>query len=360
MDLLTNPIKDYAWGSRTAIAALTGRTAAGPEAEMWLGAHPSGPSRLARAGVQTTLDAVIAADPAGELGAGLVERFGERLPYLMKLIAVDQPLSMQVHPSVEQAAEGFIRGDRNYSDPWPKPEMICALTPFAALAGFRPPGESAALLTALDLPALAPVIDRLAAGDVLGALRTLVTWPADARAALVQDVVRACELDLVAELAALYPSDPAVLAPLLMRRHDLAPGQALYLGAGVLHCYLKGFGVEIMGSSDNVLRAGLTPKPIDVEELLRITDPATQPAEIIPVNDVYLTPAPEFQLRRFTPGDGYRLPGAIPRILICVEGTVTIADDLKLHPADALYASATEGPLDLTGQGTVFCAEPRA
>ncbi|GAA0971404.1 mannose-6-phosphate isomerase, class I [Acrocarpospora macrocephala] len=363
MDLLTNPIKDYAWGSRTAIAALTGRSAAGPEAEMWLGAHPSGPSLLSRDGSQRSLPDVIAANPVAELGAAVIERFGERLPYLLKLIAVDRALSMQVHPSLEQAAEGFCRGDHNYSDPWPKPEMICALTPFSALAGFRPPGEAAELVAALGLPALTPIADALASGDVLAALRILLGWPAADRPALVHDLVRTADHDLVTQLAEQYPNDPAVLAPLLMRHHQLAPGEALYLGAGVLHCYLDGFGVEIMGSSDNVLRAGLTPKPIDIEELLRITDPAAQPAAIEPVADVYLTPSPEFQLRRFTPGDAYHVPGDKPRILICVDGVVSIRnaaqEELKLHPAEAVFAAASDGALELSGNGTVFCAEPR-
>ncbi|GAA0434805.1 mannose-6-phosphate isomerase, class I [Acrocarpospora corrugata] len=363
MDLLTNPIKDYAWGSRTAIAALTGRSAAGPEAELWLGAHPSGPSLLSRGGPGIALHDVIAADPVAELGTEVIGRFGERLPYLLKLIAVDRALSMQVHPSLEQAAEGFLRGDHNYSDPWPKPEMICALTPFSALAGFRPPGEAAALVGALGLPALTPVADALAVGDVLAALRVLLGWPADQRATLVQDLVRTSGHPLVDLLAEQYPEDPAVLAPLLMRHHELAPGEALYLGAGVLHCYLSGFGVEIMGSSDNVLRAGLTPKPIDIEELLRITDPAAQPTSIEPVADVYLTPSPEFQLRRFVPGDAYPVPGAAPRILICVDGVASVrnaaGEELKLDPAEALFAGAADGALELSGTGTVFCAEPR-
>ncbi|GLX94956.1 mannose-6-phosphate isomerase, class I [Herbidospora sp. NBRC 101105] len=359
MDLLTNPIKDYGWGSRTAIAALTGRTATGPEAEMWLGAHPSGPSRLTRDGVEHALDEVIAADPAGELGPEVVERFGERLPYLMKLIAVDAALSMQVHPTLDQAADGFARGDRNYSDPWPKPEMIVALTPFSALAGFRPGPEAAALVAALELPALQPVADRLAAGDVLGALRVLLEWPADERPALVADVVRASRHPLVATLAETYPADPAVLAPLLMRHHELAPGQAIYLGAGVLHAYLSGFGVEIMGSSDNVLRAGLTPKPIDIDELLRITDPDEQPAEITPVGDLYLPHCPEFQLRRFVPGEGRTLPGGVPRIAVCVEGTVVLAGETKLRPGDSAFHAASAGTFEVSGQGVVFVAEPR-
>ncbi|GAA4580211.1 mannose-6-phosphate isomerase, class I [Planotetraspora phitsanulokensis] len=367
MDPLSNPIKDYAWGSRTAIAGLTGRAAAGPEAEMWLGAHPSGPSRLVRDGAETTLDQVVAADPVGSLGEPSIERFGQRLPYLMKLIAVDQPLSLQVHPTSEQAAEAFARGDSNYSDPWHKPEMICALTPFSGLAGFRPAAQSAMLVERLQVEALQPVVSRLAADDVLGALRVLLEWPGSKRE-LVDTIVWAAasvhlaDYELVCWLARQYPEDPAVLAPLLMHRHELAPGEALYLGAGVLHCYLDGFGVEIMAGSDNVLRAGLTGKRIDVEELLRITVPDAQPLQVVQDGDAYVPPAREFLLRRITSGDGHVLDRAVARIVVCTEGVVTVARqdaEVKLHPGESVFVPASDGPVELSGDGTVFSAEPQ-
>ncbi|GAA4569789.1 mannose-6-phosphate isomerase, class I [Planotetraspora kaengkrachanensis] len=368
MDPLSNPIKDYAWGSRTAIAGLTGRAATGPEAEMWLGAHPSGPSRLVRDGAETTLDQVIAADPEGSLGEPSIERFGRRLPYLMKLIAVDQPLSLQVHPTSEQAAEAFARGDSNYSDPWHKPEMICALTPFSGLAGFRPSAQSAMLVERLQVEALQPVVSRLAADDVLGALRLLLEWPGSKRE-LVDAIVWAAasvhqaDYELVCRLARQYPEDPAVLAPLLMHRHELAPGEALYLGAGVLHCYLDGFGVEIMAGSDNVLRAGLTGKRIDVEELLRITEAGAQPLAVVQEGDAYVPPAAEFLLRRITPGDGHVLERAVPRIVVCTEGTVGLSapdgTQVKLHPGESVFVPASDGPVELSGEGTAFSAEPQ-
>ncbi|WP_433220186.1 mannose-6-phosphate isomerase, class I [Microtetraspora malaysiensis] len=364
MDLLTNPIKTYPWGSRTAIAGLTGRTASGPEAEMWLGAHPSGPSRLTRDGVERTLVDAIAVDPVAELGRPSVERFGARLPYLLKLIAVDRPLSLQVHPTADQAAEGHARGDRNYCDPWPKPELICALTPFTALAGLRAPEQAAMLVERLGVAALRPVVARLAAGDMLAALRELLGLPGS-RADLVKSIVWAAssvhqpDYELIIRLARLYPEDPAVLAPLLMRRHELEPGQAMFLGAGVLHCYISGFGVEIMGSSDNVLRAGLTGKPIDVDELLRITDAPAVPLPVEPADDAYVPPCPEFLLRRIVPGAGRTLPGELPRILLCVDGVVQAGDEVKLRAGDAVYVPASEGPITISGDGTVFCAEPQ-
>ena len=211
VDLLDPVIQPYAWGSHTAIAQLQGRPAptAAPEAELWMGAHPSAPSGVRRPGGRTTLDKVIAADPARELGAACAARFGGRLPFLLKVLAAEKALSIQVHPSREQAeagyreetARGLAPGDksRNYVDDWPKPEILCALTRFEVLAGMRTTADAAALLGALGVREL----DRLAAGlaDAAGrrwpggrggedtaltaALGAILTWPAEGRAALV-------------------------------------------------------------------------------------------------------------------------------------------------------------------------------
>lgn len=355
IDRLTNPIKDYAWGSRTAIAALTGRPgpSPGPEAEMWLGAHPAGPSRLSRAGQERGLDEVVAADPLGELGAATVARFGPRLPYLMKLIAVDAPLSLQVHPSAERARAGFSRGV--YGDPYPKPELIYALTPFTALAGLRPPAEAAELLAGLGVASLRPVVERLRLGETRDALRMLLEWPGREREGLVAELAGRGGAE-VAGLAARYPEDPAVLAPLLMRRHELRPGQALYLGAGVLHAYLAGFGVEIMGSSDNVLRAGLTPKPIRVEELLRVTDPEAQPLAVAERAHLFVPPTAEFALGRAV-NPRLRLTGGLPRVLLCVGGEV-LAGRQRLGAGESAFVGAGVGDVELRGRGTVFWAQP--
>ncbi|GGL11117.1 mannose-6-phosphate isomerase, class I [Sphaerisporangium melleum] len=367
MHLLTNPVKDYAWGSRTDIAELTGRPAPapGPEAEMWLGAHPAGPSRPTGEDGRTLAD-LIAAEPSGLLGPATLDAFGERLPYLLKLIAVAQPLSLQVHPSAEQAVEGHARGV--YGDPWPKPELVCALTPFTALAGFRPFEQAAMLIDRLGVPGLKDVVSLLEGGAVLRALETLldrrqtaeqIVWAASA--------VHHPDYELVVRLARRYPGDPACLAPLLLRRHDLAPGQALFLGAGVLHCYLKGFGVEIMGGSDNVMRAGLTPKPLNVPELLRITDPHAVPLALEAGADgVFPTPSPEFRLRRLTatgeggavsPEGSLRLEGGVPRILLCTEGTATVGE-VRLGRGESVFVPAAEPFVAVTTTGTVFVAEP--
>ncbi|MEU0479590.1 mannose-6-phosphate isomerase, class I [Streptosporangium sp. NPDC006013] len=360
--LLRNPVKNYDWGSRTAIATLAGRPspAERPEAEMWFGTHPSGSSSVLRRGTWRSLAETVAADPVAELGERTVERFGSRLPYLLKLIAVDLPLSLQVHPSRQQAEEGYARGV--YVDPFPKPELICALTPFTALAGFRPPAEAAALIGGLGIPELEPVVAPLAAGDASAALRALVEWPKEGRADLVAAIARAASAaggpdgELVVRLTGIHPEDPACLAPLFLRRHELRPGEALFLGAGVLHCYLSGFGVEIMGSSDNVLRAGLTSKPMDVDELLRVTDPSISPLPVEPVGNLYRTPAPEFRLGTAVPGSGLTLEGGVPRILVCTEGEVEAGGQV-LRPGESAFVPAA-GPVRLRGSGTIFWAEP--
>ncbi|GII04593.1 mannose-6-phosphate isomerase, class I [Planobispora takensis] len=356
MYLLNNTVKDYAWGSQTDIAAFTGRPvpAPRPEAEMWFGAHPAGPSLLAGDG--RSLGEAIGADPAGQLGQAVVDRFGARLPYLMKLIAVARPLSLQVHPTAEQAADGHARGV--YADPWPKPELVCALTPFTALAGFRAPEQSAMLVKRLGVPGLQPAVSLLEAGDIREALRALlrdrqvveqVVWAASA--------VHHPDYQLVVRLARCYPGDPACLAPLLLRRHELLPGQALFLGAGVLHCYIRGFGVEIMGSSDNVVRAGLTGKPVDVEELLRVADPSAAPLEVeATAEGLYSTPSPEFSLRRLAEGE-HRLEGGVPRILLCAEGTAGVGS-LDLGQGESAFVPASQPAVAVRAGGSVYCAEP--
>lgn len=364
-DLLRNPVKNYDWGSHTAIATLTGRPSPAelPEAEMWFGTHPSGSSSVLRRGAWHSLAETVATDPRAELGRETVERFGARLPYLLKLIAVDLPLSLQVHPSRKQAEEGFARGI--YVDPFPKPELICALTPFTALAGFRASEEAAALIGGLDLPALEPVVAPLAAGDASTALRALVEWPKEDRAELVASIARAAsaaggpDYEPVMRLTGLHPEDPACLAPLFLRRHELRPGEALFLDAGVLHCYLSGFGVEIMGGSDNVLRAGLTGKPIDVEEVLRVADLSVSPVPIEPVDNLYPSPAPEFRLGRAALGSGLILECEVPRILLCTEGEIR-ADGHTLRPGESVFVPATGGAIELRGTGTIFWAEPGA
>jgi mannose-6-phosphate isomerase len=393
VDLLEPVTQPYAWGSHTVIAGLQGRPAptAKPEAELWMGAHPSAPSGVERAGTRTTLDAVIAANPAGELGAECAARFGGRLPFLLKVLAAEKALSIQVHPSREQAEAGYLAenerglapGDksRNYVDDWPKPEILCALTPFEILAGMRTTADAAALLRALAVSGLAPLATELAnAPDQAAlsvALATILTWPAAVRGALVGDVVAACEriaarggeyaaaCAATARLAGEHPGDLGIVASLLLRHAVLRPGEAVFLPAGGLHAYLHGAGVELLANSDNVVRAGLTAKHVDVPELLKLTDPAVDVPVIEPRPlgggvSVYDSPAPEFRLYRAELGPGeVTLPGGGARIVLCVDGVGTLrasSRTLKVGRGESCYLSAADGAVTVSGTATAFIA----
>ena len=399
MELLEPVTQAYAWGSHTAIAELQGRPVptAQPEAELWMGAHPSAPSGVTLpGGGHATLDAVIAADPVRELGQESVQRFGGRLPFLLKVLAAETALSIQVHPSRRQAEIGFVAenergfalGDksRNYADDWPKPEILCALTTFEALAGMRDPHDAAALLKELAVGELDPVTAIVARASgpeaMTEALAAILAWPQEGRSALVAEVVRGCEVvaagggPYAAACAAAirvsveHPGDLGVIASLLLRHSVLRPGQAVFLPAGGLHAYLHGTGVELLANSDNVVRSGLTPKHIDVPELLKLTDPAVA----VPVLEprplggglfVYDTPAPEFRLYRAELGDGeIPLPGADgPRIVLCTEGAAALradapagAGNLAVGRGESCFIAATDGAVTAAGPATVFIA----
>jgi mannose-6-phosphate isomerase len=408
VDLLEPVTQPYAWGSHTAIAELQGRPAptVRPEAELWMGAHPSAPSAVERAGVRTNLDAVIAADPAGELGPGCAARFGGRLPFLLKVMGVEKALSIQVHPSRAQAEAGYraenerglAPGDksRNYADDWPKPEILCALTPFEALAGMRTPADAAALLRALDVGELAPLAADLAgrsgpaglagAADpaaLTRALAAILTWPATGRAALVQAVAAGCARvaagggpyaaagAAIARTSRDHPGDLGVVASLLLRYVVLRPGEAIFMPAGGPHAYLRGIGVELLANSDNVVRAGLTPKHVDVPELLKLTDPAAgvpviEPRPLGGGVSVYDSPAPEFRLYRAELGAGeVTLPGAgCARVALCTEGTAALragagiqgAGALKVVKGESCYLPARDGTVTASGPAVLFIA----
>ncbi|ARQ70382.1 mannose-6-phosphate isomerase, class I [Streptomyces marincola] len=396
MDLLDNTVKTYAWGSVTAIPELLGTEPTGePQAELWMGAHPGAPSRVDRGAGPVSLAEVIAADPAAELGGATAERFGPRLPFLLKLLAAQSPLSLQVHPDRTQAEAGYAdeerRGvpadapHRTYKDANHKPELICALTPFEGLCGFRPAAATADLLDGLGVDQLKPYADLLRARPESGALREVFTAVLTADPAAVADTAahaaeaadrlattrpdhpHAAACAAYASLARHYPGDPGVVAAMLLNHVRLAPGEALFLGAGVPHAYLHGLGVEIMANSDNVLRCGLTPKHVDVPELLRIVrfeagDPGVlRPAPEQGGEERYATPIDEFRLSRYvlTGGPGDPLPTGAAQILLCTGGRVTLrAEDggeLVLDPGRSAYVPAGERIVP-AGPGTLFRA----
>ncbi|HKV19916.1 MAG TPA: mannose-6-phosphate isomerase, class I [Mycobacterium sp.] len=396
MNLLRGALRTYAWGSRTAIADFTGRPSptAHPEAELWFGAHPGDPAFLeSDDGDESLLDAV-RADPEGQLGMPVCQRFGDTLPFLMKVLAAEEPLSLQAHPSAEQAVEGFAREDRlgipvtspirNYRDRSHKPELLVAVDTFEALAGFRPAAESVKLMRALAVSKLDPYLNLLAGQPDADGLRALfTTWitaPQPDLDVLVPAVIDgainyvrsgekqfAAEAKTVLELGERYPGDAGVLASLLLNRLTLRPGEAIYLPAGNLHAYLHGVGIEVMANSDNVLRGGLTPKHVDVPELLRVLDftPAAEKALRPDTFDdgmetVYETPAPEFSVSVLGIDNdllGHEIDAPSrhdgPQILLCAEGSVVVhakSSVVTLERGAAAWVSADDGPIRLVAQ----------
>ena len=396
MDLLRGALRTYAWGSRTAIAEFTGRPvpAAHPEAELWFGAHPADPAWLETPDGETSLLAALTDDPEGQLGPGARARFGDVLPFLVKVLAADEPLSLQAHPSTEQAVEGYQREERlgipvsspvrNYRDISHKPELLVAVQPFEALAGFRQASRTSELLQALAVSDLDPFIDLLSDQSDADGLRALfTTWitaPQPDIDVLVPAVLDgaiqyissgatefAAEVKTVLELGERYPGDAGVLAALLLNRITLAPGEAIFLPAGNLHTYLRGFALEVMANSDNVLRGGLTPKHVDVPELLRVLDfnptPEAQlraPRRHEGLEYVYDTPADEFAAALLVI-DGDQLGHEVdapsrhdgPQILLCVEGSVVVhgkSGSLTLRRGAAAWVGADDGPIRLAAE----------
>lgn len=391
---LQNQIMNYAWGDRRAIAALQGREPGDePEAELWMGAHPKAPSSALIAGEWLRLDRAIAeGPPARLLGERVAAHFGQ-LPFLFKVLAAARPLSLQAHPNLEQARAGFAREEaarvprhaphRNYKDDNHKPELICALSRFEALCGFRSVHELRLLVTTVNSAALAPWFDALWSGESDEiALRTCFTHlmqaPADERARLMHAVrERLSELLEHPEFGAAfgwalrldqaYAEDVGVITSLMLNHVVLSPGEALYLPAGCLHAYLQGTGLELMANSDNVLRGGLTPKHVDVTELLGVLDFVGGPVHKLSPQRVsegqlrYQTPAVEFELWKHELGPS---PQSIdssdgPEILICTEGRAaheTSESIIALLPGESAWVPAATSGYTLIGPGTVYRA----
>jgi mannose-6-phosphate isomerase len=372
---ITNTPRDYAWGSTTAIAGLLGTApSGGPEAELWLGAHPGSPSRV-----------VDSDDTLADVVEG-------RLPFLLKVLAAASPLSLQAHPTMQQAADGFARenalgipldaANRNYKDAFHKPELIFALSDnFRALCGFRPAHAIASTVERMigALPgdsALNGFSDRLLSDDDLRpAFEWLVTGGDDV-AELVAAVVEASaalegdNFTLVGELAAAYPGDPGIAVSLMLNLVTLKRGEVLYLPAGNIHAYVEGLGIELMASSDNVLRGGLTPKHIDVPELLSVLDFTPVPVPYLePVNlpggiALYRPGVPDFALAVVEgAADGVRYPLAGDSIALCTAGEFSLtgaAGAATVSRGQSVFVTADEQALEIRGEGALFVAGPNA
>ena len=411
---LDNPIQNYAWGSRTELARLQGRPPASePEAELWIGAHPKAPSVVTLAGRQVTLDRLVADRPAETLGSA-ADRFGPTLPFLLKVLAVAEPLSIQSHPSLAQAAEGFAREqaagvapdapDRNYRDRNHKPELAVAVDPYWMMSGFRPYADLVRHLEDVDVPELRDATAALRRRPTERALASLLATALQLNDHQRSDLASRTEkyaarqlrgedrgsdpaytgsppgaltqaeaaARWVERLAASYPGDAGVLSPYLLNVVQLAPGEGIFTGAGTLHAALSGTAVELQANSDNVLRGGLTVKHVDVPELLRVGRFVPQEAAVLdPAADPngerrYPTPAAEFALSSVAldllPRDADTFSATVvgPEILLVLHGSATVTDQqgrsLECRGCEALFVPATVGGYRVHGTALLFRA----
>ena len=396
MNRLENEIRNYAWGSREVIATLLGREAGDePEAELWLGAHPLGSSRIAGCDSPQTLKEEIELDPQRHLGEAVHAEFPSRLPFLFKVLAADRPLSLQAHPSAQKARAGFAAEEergvpiddptRSYRDSFDKPELFVALTQCEVLCGFRPASEAADILARLGISQLSPYIASLLTGRAADGLRvvvtTLLSLPAAAKSTLAGQVVQECRRILGSDqpgphagayawavrLGESYPGDIGVVLSLLLNLIALEPDQAVFVGPGMLHAYLYGAGLEAQANSDNTLRGGLTPKHVDVAELLKILDfePATDQI-IAPVEveagepcagaRTWRTPARAFALYdwQLNGERSHELRAAGPSIVLCLAGQLTLSNasgELELRKGDSVYIASHEPQVTVSGAG---------
>jgi mannose-6-phosphate isomerase len=390
---LKNTIQQYAWGSTDGIMFFTGSVnpEGKPLAELWMGAHPGAPSRTtAESGTELGLDDLISANQETMLGQDVSAKYG-RLPYLFKVLSAGAPLSLQVHPNKHQAETGFSRdnaanipisaGNRNYKDDNHKPEIIVAVTPFLAMCGFRAPEETKQLFSILNVSGLHDIcIEFTKTASYTGLCRSLLGLAGTEKNAVMAEIHERIKtirnesarvqtlhaIDVVAMLLSHYPDDIGVLAPLYLNVIELAPGEGIYLPAGIMHAYLRGTGLELMANSDNVLRGGLTPKHIDVPELLSILDPTPYRPEILsvanePGRHAYTTPSREFELSKLVPaGSIQQFEARNPAILIGGndDGIMLEAanDTVRLGKGVVVFIPATGETVQYSGSGTAYMA----
>ena len=379
----------YVWGTSDDIPDLLGMEPTGaPVAEAWWGDHPLAPATCVVDGVEVGLDQVVATDPVSALGPDLAEAYEGRLPYLLKILAIGSPLSIQVHPSASEAHAGFAREDaagtpvdspeRTYRDRNHKPEMLVALTPMVVLAGFRPAGEIRRDLERLDHPAALELAGLLGddVDDGVAIARYVrrclgMTEPQGIVGALARaasETGAGGTLRVAGSAAALFPAEGGALVALAMNRVDLEPGEACFTPDGLVHSYQSGVGLEIMANSDNVVRAGLTVKHLDVDELLAVasTTPAapTRPQSTTSDGAETLRPgADEFVLSLLRNGHATFVPA--PRIVLAIEGETRLkvsgSDARTLSRGEAAFVPFSDGDLAVTSSGLAVvagCPEP--
>jgi len=389
--LMENQIMNYSWGSYEFIAKLCGDKVPSelPQAELWMGAHSKAPSLLIEGQNEMPLDQYITHDPRNILGNETATEYGE-LPFLFKVLSAAQPLSVQVHPNKEQAIAGFKAEEakllpldaviRNYKDKNHKPEMLLALTPFEALSGIRPYAEIVELITLLRLDDKIEECRNLITRISEDKLREFFEWILGLkrrqkdkvrsnilRAAMLRrgcDHPSALAIEWICQLDHYYPEDIGIFAPLVMNTIRLQRGETIYMDAGILHAYLQGSGLEIMANSDNVLRCALTGKHIDAVELMKIASfkpvyPHYIRPEMQGMEEVYVTPAPEFRLSHLNISNSIRFNSLnSAQIILVTEGSLTITpeigDPVILKQGQSAFISKTAISCQLTGKANFY------
>lgn len=383
---MQNVIQDYAWGSRTSINQLfdIANPDNKPQAEIWMGAHPNGCSKITENDEVQLLSDFINLDKTGILTQGTDVQFGE-LPYLFKVLAAESALSIQVHPSKEQAEIGFEKeeqagiprnaANRNYKDPNHKPELVYALTPYQAMNGFRELNDIVALFNEINLPAIQTVVDAYRSDVTPEGLQvlfsSLLSLEGESKEQAVSQLMSYAVANthnelfaLIVELSELYPGDIGLFAPLMLNVITLQPREAMYLDACTPHAYLKGTGLEIMANSDNVLRAGLTPKYIDVEELVKCTIFKTKPADTLlaaPVDQdgglFYPVPVDDFKFAVFEDINALTLRTNSAEILLALDAEATLThqsgEKVIFSKGESVFIPAYAGKYQLTSKGRV-------
>ncbi|NQT58977.1 MAG: mannose-6-phosphate isomerase, class I [Bacteroidetes bacterium] len=348
-------IQHYAWGNSHSIPQLLGKEPNGsPWAELWLGTHPKGPAEIVFENDTISLQNYIQQSPLEILGRA-AEQFNGELPFLLKILAVDKPLSIQCHPTKSQAEKGFLKENydgidnnafnRSYKDDNHKPEILCALTPFTALCGFRPAGEIDRFFDLLDSEVYKTHLYHHLFNDYnketdcyRDFFTALLELPTDEKQEFLKVLAEVAEnlsssipeFRLVKQLLKEYPGDSSAAAPLYLNLIELQPGEALYQPAGELHAYIHGTGVELMANSDNVLRGGLTSKYIDIDELMKIVEfKGTQKEKTMPLKSpdgvsgrvLYPAPVKEFRLSGIISSSSVKIENRENiEILICTSG----------------------------------------
>ncbi|MDX9786232.1 MAG: mannose-6-phosphate isomerase, class I [Desulfobacterales bacterium] len=391
--ILENPIQEYAWGSRTAIADLLGKSPSQtPQAELWMGAHSKSPSLVPYKGRKIPLTDLIDRYPVEILGAYAATKFNGKLPYLFKVLAAAEPLSIQAHPNAAQAISGFDREnrmgialtapERNYRDTNHKPECICALTPFWALRGFRRMADMLFHLRRIcpkTLGADLALLDRTRnPAGLKRFFETLMTLNETKKQRVISEAVFNAQplgatapcYQWIITLHRAYSSDIGILSPVMLNLVCLKPGEAMFLEAGELHAYLEGLGMELMANSDNVLRGGLTPKHVNVPELLQVLNfeereiDILSPKEIRPCERRYPCPAEEFALSVIILSGGADYKSESTRgveILFCTEGQAHMTnagknESLTVKRGMALLVPAAVFAYTLKGDATLYKA----